>query len=215
MSMAADICPTILASDPHEFRAQTERVAGFARRLHIDLTDGEFAPSSTISLDRVWWPGGVAADLHVMYQQPFEHLEALIGLGPQLVIVHAEAEGDFIHFANAMHRHGIEAGVALLPETPVEKIQPSLALTDHVLIFSGNLGAVYLTLHDKVKALKSLKPSLEIGWDGGVNDQNAQALTRGGVDVLNVGGFIQQAEDPAAAYARLEAVVTDDGRANV
>ena len=49
----------------------------------------------------------------------------------------------------------------------------------------------------------AMKPSLEIGWDGGINDQNAQVLARGGVDVLNTGGFIHHAAQPAAAYQAL------------
>jgi 3-keto-L-gulonate-6-phosphate decarboxylase len=49
-----------------------------------------------------------------------------------------------------------------------------------------------------------LKPSLEIGWDGGVNTSNVQQFINGGVDVLNVGGFIQHAHNPQAAYLELE-----------
>lgn len=81
-----------------------------------------------------------AADLHVMFQQPFLYVAALKALGPQLVIVHAEADGDFMAFAREMHRHGIEVGVSLLRETPVEAIVPALELIDHVLIFAGTLG---------------------------------------------------------------------------
>src|SRR5689334_12562451 len=113
------ICPTIDAENAHTYRTQIERVAPFAARLHIDASDGTLAPNKLLELDRIWWPGGVRADLHVMLREPFKHLELYRALGPQLVIVHAEAEGDFAAFAEAMHRHGIETGVALLPETPV------------------------------------------------------------------------------------------------
>ncbi len=51
--------------------------------------------------------------------------------------------------------------------------------------------------------LRKLKPELEIGWDGGVNDTNAAILVQSGVDVLNVGGFIQKSKDPQAAYNKL------------
>jgi pentose-5-phosphate-3-epimerase len=63
-----------------------------------------------------------------------------------------------------------------------------------------------MNLLDKVKELRKLKPTLEIGWDGGVNDRNARQLAEGGVDVLNVGGFIHSAEDSRAAYAKLKEV---------
>jgi pentose-5-phosphate-3-epimerase len=76
-----------------------------------------------------------------------------------------------------------------------------------VLIFSGNLGHfgghANLKLLDKVTKLKELKPTLEIGWDGGVSDHNAKQLADGGVDVLNAGGYLH-GHDPAKAYATLK-----------
>ena len=190
-----DICPTIDAETADDYRMQIERIAGFARRVHIDLGDGEFTPNKLIPIDEVWWPGGMRADLHVMYRRPFEYLDALIALGPQAIIVHAEAEGDFPVFVEKVHRHGIEAGVALLPRTAVETIKPALELIDHVLIFSGNLGyqggsQADFKLLEKVKAIKTARPNVEIGWDGGVNhDQNIKQLVAGGVEVVNVGSL--------------------------
>ncbi|MEK7153566.1 MAG: hypothetical protein AAB834_06455 [Patescibacteria group bacterium] len=209
--MAATICPTVLAGTPEEYHRQISRIAQFATRVHIDLADGRFAPTKTITIDQAWWPGGVRADLHVMYQNPFEHHKTFLSLAPQMVIVHAEAEGNFVPFAELMHRHGIEVGVALKSDTPVELIRPALEWIDYILIFSGDLGhfggQADLSLLDKVKLLRQLKPQLEIGWDGGINNTNARSLASGGVDVLNVGGFIQHAADPRLAYGMLARAV--------
>jgi ribulose-phosphate 3-epimerase len=216
MGMNATICPTITASDPDDYKTQIERSALFAQRLHIDIADGSLTPNSLMQIDQIWWPGGVRADLHVMNKRPLEHLPALIALGPQLIILHAEAEGDFLGFAELIHRHGIEAGVALLPETTVESIVPALDHIDHVLIFSGSLGSfggtADLSLLQKVKQLKQLKPQLEIGWDGGVNADVAKQLADGGVEVLNAGGFIQKSGDPRNAYATLKVSLRSDTR---
>jgi ribulose-phosphate 3-epimerase len=209
--MAATICPTVLAGTPEEYRHQMSRIAQFATRIHIDLADGRFAPTITLPIDQIWWPGGVRADLHVMYQKPFEHYKTYLSLGPQMVIVHAEADGNFVPFAELMHRHGIEVGVALKAKTAVEIIRPALEWIDYVLVFSGDLGhfggQADLALLDKVRLLRKLKPQLEIGWDGGINNTNARALAMGGVDVLNVGGFIQHASDPRMAYGALSRAV--------
>ncbi len=205
--MAAMICPTVLASMPEEYKRQVVRVTQLSSRMHIDLTDGMFAPTKTIPMDQVWWPGGVRADLHIMYQKPFEHYKTILSLGPQMIIVHAEADGNFVPFAELMRRRGIEVGVALKPETPVELIRPALGWIDYVLVFSGDLGhfggQADVSLLSKVKQLRGLKPQLEIGWDGGINTTNAKTLVLGGVDVLNVGGFIQHASDPRMAYGML------------
>jgi ribulose-phosphate 3-epimerase len=185
-----------------------ERIAQFATRVHVDLADGRFAPTKTVPLEDAWWPGGMRADLHVMYKEPFKHTKELLSLRPKLIIVHAEAEGDFLKFADAAREQGVEVGVALRPETQVKVIEPALAGIDHVLIFSGHLGhfggQANTHLLTKVLQLKRLKPSLEVGWDGGVNNKNAAILAAGGVDVLNAGGFIQHAADPRAAFETLE-----------
>lgn len=208
MTNMISICPTVTATNAHNYRTQIERIAQFASRIHIDVSDGILAPNKLLDLDQVWWPGGVRADLHVMLDNPFDHVEIYRSLGSQLVIVHAEAKGDFMAFAEFMHRHGIETGVALLQDTPVETIVPAIDMIDHVLIFSGKLGyfggQADLSLLDKVKQLKQIKPALEIGWDGGINDSNAMLLADGGVEVLNVGGFIQRSPQPRAAYEKLE-----------
>jgi ribulose-phosphate 3-epimerase len=210
--MAATICPTVTAENPHVYREQIERVSNFALRIHIDLSDGSLAPNTLIDLDKVWWPGGVRADLHVMLANPFDHVELYRVLGPQLVIVHAEAKGDFAAFADVMHGHGIETGIALLPDTDVEAIVPGLDIIDHVMIFSGKLGyfggEADLGLLQKVKRLRELKPTLEIGWDGGINDKNAHELVLGGVDVLNVGGFIHRSQAPEKAFDSLVSAVS-------
>lgn len=209
--MSATICPTITATTDTAYDEQMRRVEPFATRLHIDLADGVFAPRKLIALDTLWWPGNKVADLHVMYREPFTHTELFLVQHPNMVIVQAEADGDFLQFATKLHAHGIQVGVALLPRTPVRVITPALHLIDHVLIFSGNLGyqggsTADFSLLVKVQEIRALKKAVEIGWDGGVNADNAARLLRSGIDVLNVGGFIQRAGSPARAYATLEAL---------
>jgi len=209
--MAVSICPTVTTDDPNVYRLQIEQTLSYAHRIHIDLSDGVFTRNKLMAIEDIWWPGGVRADLHVMYQRPFDHLPALLALRPQLIIVHAEAEGDFMGFAAEAHRHGIEVGVALLPETPVEAIQPALGVIDHVLIFSGNLGHfgghADMSLLGKAQKLHALNHRLELGWDGGVNDTNARLLALGGIEVLNAGGYLHGAVAPNTAYATLKAAV--------
>jgi ribulose-phosphate 3-epimerase len=215
--MSATICPTVTTDDNDIYRQQIEQSATYATRIHIDLADGIFTRKLT-AVEDVWWPAGMRADLHIMFQEPFQHIPAILALGPQLVIVHAEADGDFIAFAREMHRHGIEAGVSLLQSTPVEAIVPALEYVDHVLIFSGDLGhfggKADLSLLDKVKQLKQLKPQLEIGWDGGANDENALAMAQGGVDVINCGGYLH-GDNPIEAYQKITAIVNQASSNNL
>jgi len=205
------ICPTITAYTLHDYHEQIGRIESFARRLHIDVSDDQFAHPRTVGLHELHWPEGLDADIHVMYQHPARYLSYICELKPQLVIVHAEADGDFMAMADKLHGCGIKIGIALLPLTLVAAIIPALPSADHVLIFSGNLGhqggsTADFNLLSRVDELRRHKQDLEIGWDGGVNPDNAARLSHAGIDVLNVGGFIQHSQNPAEAYATLEAL---------
>lgn len=204
------VCPTVTAYEMHGYRAQMERIEPFARRVHIDLMDGMLAPTVSPALERIWWPPQLTADIHLMYQRPMEQLQQLITRQPHLVIIHAEADVHHMHFAAELHNAGIQAGLALLQDTPVAHVLRIAHAFDQILIFSGNLGHhgghANLRLLEKVKIMREHHPDAEIAWDGGINDQNAGLLIRAGVTVLNVGGFIQNSPDPQKAYATLEAL---------
>jgi ribulose-phosphate 3-epimerase len=146
-----------------------------------------------------------------MYQQPMAHISELIKLKPALVIIHYEAEVDHLAMAKALQAGGLKAGIALLPDTPASSLNGIISSFDHVLIFSGHLGyhggQADLNLISKVEALRQASSSVEIAWDGGINEQNALRLKEAGVKVLNVGGFIMGAPDPASAYAKIKNIV--------
>src|ERR1700741_3739521 len=201
------ICPTVTAFSPTEYSEQLQRVTSFANRVHIDLMDGRFAPSTSPSLDEINLPHDVIVDIHLMYQEPMTVLEKLILMKPHMVVIHNEASVHHMHFTAELHRHGIDVGLAILQDTPIEYAYQIMHSFDHVLVFSGNLGyhggTADLGLLDKVRKIREHHPDAEIGWDGGINADNAKALIDAGVDVLNVGGFIQKSSDPKAAYATL------------
>jgi ribulose-phosphate 3-epimerase len=209
----AVICPTVTAFDLVEYRKQIHQASLFANRVHIDLMDGEFAPTRSPELEDIWWPYNVAADIHLMYSRPMEYLHQLIKLQPRMVIIHNEAEVHHMHFVAELHKEGILAGLAMLHDTPAEYAFQIMHSFDHVLIFSGKLGyhggKADLGLLEKVKAVRAHHEDAEIGWDGGISDQNIRQLVEGGVDVLNAGGYIQKASDPEAAYATLTSSLED------
>lgn len=201
------ICPTVLAEDKTEFAAQLAKIGPFAKRIQIDLMDGQFASPKSVGLDDIWLPAHITTDVHLMYQNPMDHLQKILHLKPHLVIVHVEAMFHHMHFAAELHKEGINSGLAIMPETPIANIEQILHSFDHLLIFSGSLGHfgghANLELLEKVKQAKLHHPNLEIGWDGGINTENIKQLADGGVNIFNVGGYIQKSEDPGAAYATL------------
>lgn len=205
----ASVCPTITAYDSQSYREQMARIAAFADRVHIDLADGVFAPTLTINPVHVYWPDKLTADLHLMLKNPAEHLETVLSLGPNLAIIHAEADGDLLGIVRQLQAVNIKAGVALLQPTKPADYAELIAEADHVLIFSGNLGhqggaVLDMNLLNKVGQIRSINPMVEIGWDGGISSDNIANLALGGIEVFDVGSSIHNAVDPKDAYATLK-----------
>lgn len=209
------IAPALLTETADDYKAMVERVHPFAKRVHIDICDGEFAPTFTIGAAQVWWPQEWTVDIHAMVARPSEHLETLISLKPHLIIFHAETQEDIVPILQHVKQFGIKAGIALLRSTVPSTVAPAIQAADHVMIFSGELGkyggTASLMQLEKVRLIRAIRQDIEVGWDGGVNIENAYSLSQGGVDVLNVGGAIAKADDPQAVYNALVAEINKHG----
>ena len=205
--MTAIIAPTMLCESTDDYKATIERLTPFAKRVHIDLTDGEFAPVFTVGVSDLWWPSEWEVDIHAMVAHPAQYVDALIQMKPRMVIFHAEANDDLLPVIQQLKSAGIKAGVALLKPTVPSSVKDYIENADHALVFSGDLGhyggTASMMQLEKVRLIRNIHPMIEVGWDGGANVENAYSLAQGGVDVINCGGAINNATDPAAAYQQL------------
>lgn len=213
--MPAQIAPAVLAETTDQFKQMMEKIHTLANRVHIDITDGEFAPTFTINASEAWWPQGWHADIHAMVARPSEYVDQLIALKADLIIFHAEVQEDLLPVMQKVKSAGMKVGVALQRSTVPSTVAPLIQASDHVMIFSGELGryggTASLMQLEKVRLIHAIKPDVEIGWDGGVTLDNAFGLAQGGVDVLNVGGTIARSADPGATYSALVAEINKHG----
>jgi len=211
----SSVAPTILSETAEEYKVAVERLTPFAHRVHIDISDGEFAPNFLVNETQLWWPKEWQVDVHAMVARPSEHIAQLIALKPNMIIFHAEIKEDRAALVNQIKAAGIKAGIALLRATVPSTLTDVIKLVDHVMIFSGDLGknggTASLMQLEKVRLIKAINPAVEIGWDGGVNIENAYTLAQGNVNVLNVGGAIAKAENPGVAYAALTKEINKHG----
>lgn len=211
----AVIAPALLAENQDDYKAQVTRLHPFAERVHVDITDGEFAPSFTVNSSQLWWPQEWKVDIHAMVARPSQYVQALVALKPHLIIFHAEVAEDLASTMQYVKQSGIKVGVALQRATVPMNVAAAIELADHVMIFSGDLGkyggVANMMQLEKVRLIKQINATAEIGWDGGVAVENAYNLAQGEVDVLNAGGAIAKAADPKAAYDTLVAEINKDG----
>jgi len=213
--MSAQIAPAVLAETTDQYKQYMEKIHTLANRVHIDISDGEFAPSFTINATEAWWPEGWHADIHAMVARPSEYVDQLIALRADLIIFHAEVQEDLLPIMQKVKAAGAKVGIALQRPTVPSTVAPLIQASDHVMIFSGDLGkyggTASLMQLEKVRLIKAIKQEVEIGWDGGVTLENAFGLAQGGVDVLNVGGTIAKSADPGATYNALVAEINKHG----
>ncbi len=215
MLRTVSIVPTILTNNKIDYRTQVERINVFTRRVQIDVTDGIFAPATTLDVTNIWWPKNWDADLHLMTARPSGYLDTILKLSPSLCILHAEVEEDLTPIFVALKDAGIKTGLALLPSTFPGAVKHYIDAVDHVLIFAGQLGKqgapADMMQMEKIPLIRNMKPEAEIGWDGGVNMANVRALAHADLDVINVGSAIAKAENPAAVFQQMVAEIDKNG----
>lgn len=213
------IVPTITTDDPAVYQRRMQEFVQFAPAIHIDITDGQFAPSETVNLNQIYWRQFESFDakivLHLMMHDPATWVDQIVSLHPDLVIVHTEASAAVKLPSLAQHlaKFGIEFGVALLPETQPESAVELIKLAQHVLIFGGHLGyqggTADLTQLKKVDLVRQINPQVQLEWDGGANQDNVVELRQAGISWINVGGAISHAPNARVAYQKLTALVDE------
>ena len=209
------IAPTILTNDSNRYKQLVELYHPFAKRVQIDISDGSLSAAKTVSETTIWWPKDWTVDVHMMVAQPSAHVDTLVKLKPHLVIFHAEVQEDLGPTFEKLKQNGIKVGVAIMKPTFPGSISSLIEASDHVMIFSGNLGETGGTADllqlEKVRIVRRIKKDIEMGWDGGANMNNVRTIAQAGVTIINVGSAIVDAEDPAKMYGALMAEAEKQG----
>lgn len=206
----ASIAPTVNATSTQQYAQYIDNVKGFATRLHIDVGDGVFTDVKTIGLSQVYDIDGVPFDLHLMMNHPESQLENIVSLQPQLVIIHFEAPCDRDSFFKELRSMDIKVGLAINTETTIDQVRDVLPHIDHLVVFTGRLGhnggEFRADCLEKIAAARAINPDLEIAVDGGLNQETSRLAVEAGANLLDIGSFIQEADDPEIAYVAVEAI---------
>ena len=147
-----------------------------------------------------------------MIVDPDRYIKTFADLGAAVLTVHYEACTHLHRSLQAIKQHGMKAGVALNPHTPVELLQDVLGDLDLVCLMSVNPGfggqKFIEQTYDKVRRLTTMREQSQsdflIEIDGGVTSDNAAALKEAGADVLVAGSFVFRSQDPTQTIASLK-----------
>ncbi|EAR52438.1 Pentose-5-phosphate-3-epimerase [Oceanicola granulosus HTCC2516] len=204
------IAPSILAADFADFGREVRAVEDQgADMIHVDVMDGHFVPNLTFGpqMVKALRPHvKTVMDVHLMIAPVDPYIDAYAEAGADILSAHYEA-GPHIHRTlQAIRGHGMKAGLALNPGTPVEVAGPVLDLCDTVLVMTVNPGfGGQSFLESQLEQIRRLRAMIgdrpiTIGIDGGVDTRTAPLAAAAGGDMLVAGSAIFKhgsADDPA------------------
>jgi ribulose-phosphate 3-epimerase len=210
-----EVEPSLYAADFANLGAQIRSLldAG-ARGFHFDVGDGRFVEPVTMgpivleSIAPLIHSGGGVVDCHLMVAEPEHHIPQLAAAGGDSVTFHVEATDDARRPSAAARALGLGVGVALNPDTPLERAIAAAADADFVLCMSihpGYSGQRFLPGSlERIAALREQLPGrVLIQVDGGIDDSNAGAVAAAGARLIVAGSGIFDQSDIGSAFRRL------------
>ena len=208
------IAPSILSADFNHLEEEILKVqkAG-VHQLHVDVMDGHFAPQITFGawlVSRLKKMTTLPLDVQLMIENPEKHLESFAKAGANSIGVHFEAVKDPRLILKEIKSMGVLAGLAVKPQTSVEKIFPFLKDMDFALVmtvepgFSGQKMIKNST--SKIKKIKNeaqkIGKTILVEVDGGVNLETVQFVKE--ADILVAGHAIFKSDNYAQAIQGLQ-----------
>ena len=217
--MPGMIAPSILSADFGKLYDEIEMINhSEADWFHVDVMDGVFVPNISFGFP-VMKPLQSKAtkplDVHLMIVDPDRYTKAFADAGAHVLTVHVEACTHLHRTLTNIRNHGMKAGVAINPHTPVESIKEVLYLCDVVCLMSVNPGfggqSFIENTYAKVKTLKAMiteaGTNTLIEIDGGVSLGNAKLLTDAGADVLVAGNTVFGSANPTQTITELKHLI--------
>ena len=177
--------------------------------FHIDVMDGKFVSQDTYHkmieysnyIKRI---SNLPLDIHLMVEDVETGIEVFSADEPNIITFHLEAcknKEEVMKNINLIKEKGSRVGIAIKPETPIEKVYEYLPYIHMCLIMTvepGKGGQTLITdMIAKIDELKTYaeKNSLEIEADGGINLKTAERVKNAGANILVAGTAILKAAD--------------------
>lgn len=208
------LAPSILSADFGRLAEQIAAVEGEADLLHLDVMDGHFVPPISFGAEvvrAIRRRTRLFLDVHLMVQNPDEHIAPFVEAGADGLTVHVEVCPHLHRTLQRIREGGARAGVALNPSTPFAHAEQVLGDCDLILLMSVNPGfggqQFIPFVEGKIAAargrLQALGAACELEVDGGIKAENCRAVAAAGASILVIGSAVFGSPDPAASLREI------------
>lgn len=211
--MAVRVAPSLLAADFAYLAEEIRRVEeGGADMLHLDVMDGHFVPNLTIGPPLVRSIRKVTDlhfDAHLMLDNPEAFLEDFVDAGVNSLTIHLEVHPEPEAILERIGALGVERGLTINPDMPVERLAGHLDLVDRLLlmtVFPGFGGQSFLPESiDRIRQARALigNRPIDLQVDGGIHPGNVRAVIDAGATNIVAGTSTFRAPDVAKAIREL------------
>ena len=110
--------------------------------LHLDIMDNTFTIDSSFKIEDfkdIKSLTNKKIDVHLMSTNLDKLIDDFESINPTFITIHVEIP-NVIKYINKIKNKGIKVGLAINPDTDIEKLYPYLELIDLVLVMSVNPG---------------------------------------------------------------------------
>ena len=198
----------MLAADFLHLEKDVETVNKYADIFHLDVMDGVFVPNISFGfpvIEAIASKAEKPMDVHLMIVEPEKYVERFAKVGAKMISFHLNATKDPEAVLKQIKGLGVEAGLVINPDIPVEKLYPYLKYADYVLlmsVFAGFGGQKFIeTTYERIRTLKAEIDrqglDIRIQIDGGVSAANAKSLAEAGAEIFVAGSAVFKADNPA------------------
>jgi ribulose-phosphate 3-epimerase len=214
MTRIVSMVPAILTDDPQALKTMVRQAEAFCDYVQFDIMDGRFVPSQSIKCEHIAALNTTLSwEAHLMVEKPEDYATDFMKAGAQRITFHYESSPHPEKVIRLIKDLGLEAGLALNPETPVAAVLPLVSEVASVLLLTvhpGFYGSPFIPeVLQKVAELRRVYPEIEIGVDGGIKEGNIAQVARAGVDAICVGSAVFLKPQPAESYRRLSSLVRE------
>ena len=200
------IVPAILTKDKKEFIDMLNTCKEFTNYAQIDIMDGEFVPSRSITKEDLKdIKPDIETEAHLMVKNPTDWILAFKNFGSKRIIFHFEIK-DPIKVIREIRSFNLNVGLAINPQTKIEEFLHLVDKVDSILFMSVNpgfYGSLFIpSVLDKIRDFKKIYPNKIIGIDGGIKLDNIGLLKDLGLDYICIGSAILKDKSPKEAYRK-------------